>query len=96
VCDCLCHRIHIHVWYFGFCFIVQIPTHSHTLTLSHTYTQTHTGYGETPATGWSGLWKGFGPRVVMIGTLTALQWFIYDSVKVAFGIPTTGAVEKKE
>jgi len=23
----------------------------------------------------------------MIGTLTALQWFIYDSVKVALGIP---------
>lgn len=48
------------------------------------------GYGSTPATGFSGLWGGFGPRVVMIGTLTALQWFIYDSVKVAFGIPTTG------
>lgn len=42
--------------------------------------------------GMGGLWKGFGPRVFMIGTLTALQWFIYDSVKVAFGIPTTGAV----
>lgn len=51
------------------------------------------GYGETAATGWGGLWKGFGPRVFMIGTLTALQWFIYDSVKVTFGIPTTGSVE---
>lgn len=50
----------------------------------------HHGHGETPATKWAGLWKGFGPRVLMIGTLTGLQWFIYDTVKVAFGIPTTG------
>jgi len=48
------------------------------------------GYGDTPATGFAGLWKGFGPRVFMIGTLTGLQWFIYDTVKVSFGIPTTG------
>jgi len=46
--------------------------------------------------GFPGLWKGFGPRVFMIGTLTALQWYIYDSVKVAFEIPTTGAAKKKE
>ncbi|XP_063962154.1 solute carrier family 25 member 3-like [Lytechinus pictus] len=37
--------------------------------------------------GMSGLWKGFGPRVVMIGTLTALQWFIYDSFKIYFRMP---------
>jgi solute carrier family 25 phosphate transporter 3 len=49
------------------------------------------GYKDTPATGFAGLWKGFGPRVFMIGTLTGLQWFIYDTVKVTFGIPTTGA-----
>jgi len=53
------------------------------------------GYGDSAATGFAGLWKGFGPRVVMIGTLTALQWFIYDTVKVSFGIPTTGAAPKK-
>lgn len=52
------------------------------------------GYKDTPATGFNGLWKGFGPRVFMIGTLTALQWFIYDSVKVAFNIPTTGGGKK--
>lgn len=51
--------------------------------------------GKTPATGFAGLWKGFGPRVFMIGTLTGLQWFIYDSWKVQFGIPTTGGVAKK-
>jgi len=37
--------------------------------------------------GFAGLWKGLGPRIIMIGTLTALQWFIYDTVKVALGIP---------
>jgi len=37
--------------------------------------------------GMKGLWKGLGPRIVMIGTLTALQWFIYDSVKVALRLP---------
>jgi len=37
--------------------------------------------------GWKGLWKGLGPRIFMIGTLTALQWFIYDAVKVALRLP---------
>ena len=32
--------------------------------------------------GFAGLWQGLGPRIIMIGTLTALQWFIYDGVKV--------------
>ena len=34
-----------------------------------------------------GLWKGLGPRILMIGTLTALQWFIYDTVKVILALP---------
>merc|ERR1711981_1167281 len=37
--------------------------------------------------GWAGCWKGLGARIFMIGTLTALQWFIYDSVKVALRLP---------
>ncbi|KAF6197894.1 hypothetical protein GE061_007636 [Apolygus lucorum] len=37
--------------------------------------------------GFGGLWKGLGPRIIMIGTLTAAQWFIYDFVKVTLGIP---------
>merc|ERR1712018_1084510 len=37
--------------------------------------------------GFKGLWKGLGARIIMIGTLTALQWFIYDSVKVALRLP---------
>lgn len=35
----------------------------------------------------SAMWKGLFPRIIMIGTLTALQWFIYDSVKVVFRLP---------
>jgi len=37
--------------------------------------------------GFMGLWKGLGARIIMIGTLTALQWLIYDSVKVALRLP---------
>ncbi|CAD6197140.1 unnamed protein product [Caenorhabditis auriculariae] len=37
--------------------------------------------------GFAGVWKGLTPRIIMIGTLTALQWFIYDSVKVALNLP---------
>lgn len=48
--------------------------------------------------GWFNLFtRGLGLRIVMIGTLTGLQWGIYDAFKVAVGLPTTGAVapEKK-
>ncbi|MBZ3876391.1 Phosphate carrier protein, mitochondrial [Sciurus carolinensis] len=31
-----------------------------------------------------GVWKGLFAHIIMIGTPTALQWFIYDSVKVYF------------
>ncbi|GAA6037305.1 hypothetical protein JCM8097_008674 [Rhodosporidiobolus ruineniae] len=41
--------------------------------------------------GFGGLWAGLGTRIFMIGTLTALQWLIYDTFKVAAGLPTTGA-----
>jgi solute carrier family 25 phosphate transporter 3 len=33
------------------------------------------------------MWSGLLPRILMIGTLTALQWFIYDSAKIALGMP---------
>lgn len=46
--------------------------------------------------GMRGLWKGLGPRIIMIGTLTALQWFIYDSVKVAFRLPRPPPPEMPE
>ena len=40
--------------------------------------------------GFNGLWAGLGTRIFMIGTLTGLQWWIYDSFKVAVGLQTTG------
>jgi solute carrier family 25 phosphate transporter 3 len=33
-----------------------------------------------------GVWGGLGTRIIMIGTLTGLQWWIYDSFKTAFGL----------
>ena len=38
--------------------------------------------------GFSGLWRGLTTRIVMIGTLTGLQWWIYDSFKTAVGLQT--------
>ena len=45
--------------------------------------------------GFGGIWRGLGTRIFMVGTLTALQWFIYDSFKVQVGLPTSGAPSKK-
>jgi len=46
--------------------------------------------------GFVGCWKGLLPRIVMIGTLTALQWFIYDAVKVALRLPRPPPPEMPE
>jgi len=40
--------------------------------------------------GFSGLWNGLGARIIMVGTLTGLQWWIYDSFKVACGLQASG------
>ncbi|KIW20078.1 hypothetical protein PV08_00653 [Exophiala spinifera] len=46
--------------------------------------------------GFSGLWNGLPVRIVMIGTLTGLQWMIYDSFKIFMGLPTTGGGDEKK
>lgn len=46
--------------------------------------------------GMAGLWKGLAPRIVMIGTLTAAQWFIYDAVKVWLRLPRPPPPEMPE
>ncbi|KAB0336945.1 hypothetical protein FD755_025792, partial [Muntiacus reevesi] len=46
--------------------------------------------------GFRGVWKGLFARIIMIGTLTALQWFIYDSVKVYFRLPRPPPPEMPE
>lgn len=46
--------------------------------------------------GFKGVWTGLGTRIIMIGTLTGLQWWIYDSFKTAAGLQATGAEGKKK
>ncbi|KAI9718288.1 MAG: hypothetical protein M1828_006752 [Chrysothrix sp. TS-e1954] len=41
--------------------------------------------------GFSGLWNGLPVRIVMIGTLTAFQWLIYDTWKVYLGVSTSSS-----
>jgi solute carrier family 25 phosphate transporter 3 len=36
--------------------------------------------------GFAGIWGGLGTRIIMIGTLTGLQWWIYDTFKSAVGL----------
>ncbi|MBS1889789.1 MAG: hypothetical protein JST59_00720 [Actinobacteria bacterium] len=48
-------------------------------------------YGEI---GFRGLWAGLVTRIIMIGTLTGLQWWIYDTFKTAVGLATTGGGSK--
>jgi solute carrier family 25 phosphate transporter 3 len=40
------------------------------------------------------MWVGLGARILMIGTLTALQWFIYDSVKIALAMPPPPSLQQ--
>jgi solute carrier family 25 phosphate transporter 3 len=40
--------------------------------------------------GFGGLWNGLSTRILMVGTLTGLQWWIYDSFKTMVGLQTTG------
>jgi len=68
-----------------FCAIVSHPADTVVSKLNNDVGST--AISVTRELGMRGLWKGLGPRIIMIGTLTALQWFIYDSVKVAFRLP---------
>ncbi|KAG7359104.1 mitochondrial carrier protein [Nitzschia inconspicua] len=44
--------------------------------------------------GWKNLaTQGLVPRVALTGTTIALQWFLYDSFKSAFGLGTTGGTD---
>ncbi|CAG9332809.1 unnamed protein product [Blepharisma stoltei] len=50
-------------------------------------------YHEMPA---GGLWKGLAPRIVMIGTLTGFQWWLYDTWKTWWGLKPTGSTGPKK
>lgn len=47
--------------------------------------------------GFKGLWAGLTARILMVGTLTGFQWWIYNTFKTAVGLQATGgeAVAKK-
>lgn len=45
--------------------------------------------------GFKGLWSGLMYRILMIGTLTGFQWWIYDSYKTYMGLKTSGGNFKK-
>jgi len=68
-----------------FCAIVSHPADT---IVSYMNKAKGSGIGDAArALGFKGMWGGLVPRIVMIGTLTALQWFIYDGVKVQLRLP---------
>ncbi|KAK4192794.1 putative phosphate carrier protein [Podospora australis] len=61
----------------------------------NTYRKAGEGFGAVTSRiysdiGFKGLWNGLPVRIFMIGTLTGLQWMIYDYFKIFMGLPTTG------
>ncbi|XP_019869145.1 phosphate carrier protein, mitochondrial [Aethina tumida] len=77
-----------------FCAIVSHP--ADTVVSKLNQEKGATALGVFKKLGWSGTWKGLGPRIIMIGTLTALQWFIYDAFKVAMRMPRPPPPEMPE
>lgn len=77
-----------------FCAIVSHP--ADTLVSKLNQEKGSTAMDVAKKIGLMGMWKGLGPRIIMIGTLTAAQWFIYDFVKVALGIPRPPPPEMPE
>merc|ERR1712133_66912 len=77
-----------------FCAIVSHPADT---LVSYLNKAPGAGIGAAVKTlGFGGLWQGLGPRIIMIGTLTALQWFIYDGVKVQLRLPRPPPPEMPE
>merc|ERR1711902_206038 len=77
-----------------FCAVVSHPADTVVSKLNNDVGST--ALGAAGELGMKGLWKGLGPRIIMIGTLTALQWFIYDSVKVVLRLPRPPPPEMPE
>jgi solute carrier family 25 phosphate transporter 3 len=46
--------------------------------------------------GWRGVWLGLGTRCVMVGSLSAVMFLVYDTVKVMCGLPTSSGISKDE
>lgn len=77
-----------------FCAIVSHP--ADTIVSKLNQSQGATVGGVAKELGFKGLWKGLFARIIMIGTLTAAQWFIYDAVKVALNLPRPPPPEMPE
>ena len=78
-----------------FCAIVSHPADTMVSKLNNAKTDGNTSTGAAVKKiyadiGFSGLWRGLTTRIIMIGTLTGLQWWIYDSFKTMVGLQTTG------
>ncbi|KAL3284729.1 hypothetical protein HHI36_018874 [Cryptolaemus montrouzieri] len=68
-----------------FCAIVSHP--ADTVITKLNQTKGSTAIEVAKAMDMATLWKGITARIFMIGTLTGLQWFIYDGFKVAARLP---------
>eukprot|EP00761_Pharyngomonas_kirbyi_P011350 gb/GECH01011375.1/.p1 GENE.gb/GECH01011375.1/~~gb/GECH01011375.1/.p1 ORF type:complete len:330 (+),score=58.61 gb/GECH01011375.1/:1-990(+) len=81
-----------------FCAVVSHPADTVVSKLNEVKTEGGTGAAIMKISkdlGPMGMWRGLFARILMIGTLTGLQWLIYDSVKVWVGLPTTGGKVKE-
>lgn len=81
-----------------FCAIVSHP--ADTMVSQLNKKKTTAGVGAAVAEiykeiGFNGLWRGLGARIIMVGTLTGFQWWIYDTWKTFCGLQTTGGGPKK-
>ncbi|XP_063156200.1 solute carrier family 25 member 3-like [Candoia aspera] len=77
-----------------FCAIVSHPADSVVSVLNKE--KGSTAVGVLKRLGMYGIWKGLFTRILMIGTLTGLQWFIYDLVKVYLKLPRPPPPEMPE
>lgn len=78
-----------------FCAIVSHPADTMVSKLNNVKSEGQMSTGQAISKiyadiGFSGLWRGLSTRILMIGTLTGLQWWIYDSFKTLMGLQTTG------
>jgi solute carrier family 25 phosphate transporter 3 len=78
-----------------FCAIISHPADTMVSKLNNAKSDGNTSVGAAVSKiyadiGFAGLWRGLTTRILMVGTLTGLQWWIYDSFKTLVGLQTTG------
>lgn len=75
-------------WAGIFCAIVSQPADTIVSKLNQDSSKTVGQY--VSELGVNGLYRGLGARIIMVGTLTGLQWWIYDTFKVSVGLAASG------